>query len=72
MNGAGNAARNGVGASRLTICDAPLQKSRLVCPEQIRSISRETLLGTRPLGTLEKDEMAEVYTAVKQQLGLPS
>ena len=44
----------------------------VVCPEQIRTINRETLLGTRPLGTLEKDEMAEVYTAVKQQLGLPS
>ena len=43
----------------------------VVCPEQIRTINRETLLGTRPLGTLEKDEMAEVYTAVKQQLGLP-
>ena len=71
-NGAGSTARNGVGASRPTICGVLLQKSRFVCPEQIRTINRETLLGTRPLGTLEKDEMAEVYTAVKQQLGLPS
>lgn len=44
----------------------------VVCPEQIRSVSRETLLGNRPLGTLEKDEMAGIYTAVKEQLGLPS
>ena len=71
-NAAGNTARNGIAASRPTICGVPLRKSRFVCPEQIRSINRETLFGTRPLGTLEKDEMAEVYTAVKQQLGLPS